>query len=139
MNCKKLTELKVSHNPLGAVGMRSLLRLLCNDSSGLIEFDCRDCFCGPARSGGEGLQVYRAASPGSRYNLELDRPYHRSLLRMLYKTCEYFNMNPSDAFSHVVYSLPSFVHAHKDEHGVWIVPHLGTLSTTFSVDAAVLK
>ena len=33
-------------------------------------------------------QVWMQTQPAVRYHLDLTRPYHRALLRRLYKTCE---------------------------------------------------
>lgn len=137
MNCKKLTELNVSHNPLGVVGTRSLLRLLCRDSCGLMHFRCRDCFSGKSYLPDEGFQMFRCTNPGGRYHLNLQKHYHRALLRMLYKTGERFGLYPTDAFSNIVYSLGSWVHPANDSHGVWAVPNEGHLSVTFSVDSGI--
>jgi hypothetical protein len=137
MNVKRLTELDMSNNPLGVIGTRSLWRLLSSTSSGLMRFDCTESFGGGFKPNGEGLQVFRAANPGGRYVLELKRPYHRALLRMLYKTCESFNLQPSDTFSHVSYTAGAFQHAQRDQLGEWVVPRTGILSTTFSIDKAL--
>lgn len=139
MNCKKLTEINVAHNPLGVVGMRSFLRLLCRDSSGLMSFQCHDSSSGLTKDERDGLQTFRASDPGGRYCLELDRPYHRAMLRMLYKTCDMFAVPIAEAFSHIAYSLPRWVHGEKDDRGIWIVPTEGKLNVTFSIDQAMQK
>lgn len=136
-NVRNLTELNISHNPLGIIGMRCLLRLLSRNSSGLEHFFCDECTKGTSRNDDDGQVFFRAANPGGRYTLELERPSHRALLRMLYKTCERLSMEPSSAFSNVVYSLPPWKHAPKDNFGVWVVPMAGRLTATFNVDKAV--
>mmetsp|Transcript_112506 Transcript_112506/g.195237 ORF Transcript_112506/g.195237 Transcript_112506/m.195237 type:complete len:1491 (+) Transcript_112506:137-4609(+) len=134
---KRLTELNVSYNTLGVVGMRSLLRLLSRDTSGLIHFKCEECCSGKSSDNVEGLQQFSNTSPGGRYVLDLERPYHRSILRMLYKTCDRFNLPPMEAFSSVVSSISGFSHAQKDYHGVWSVPTEGKIQVVFSVDKAI--
>jgi Ca2+-binding EF-hand superfamily protein len=128
--------LNVSHNPLGHLGMRSLLRLLSRSTSGLKRFVWDDCHIGKTTAPSEHYQVFSCASPGGRYILELERPYHRSILRMLYKTCEKHRISPEFAFNDMK-SSPSYSHAAKGDCDVWAVPTSGTLTASFSIDKAV--
>eukprot|EP00913_Durusdinium_trenchii_P024096 g22630.t1 len=49
---------------------------------------CYQGISGMADEDAEGCSVYSFTNPGSKYVLDLSRPYHRSLLRILYKTAE---------------------------------------------------
>ena len=73
----------VAHNPLGVMGLRSLLRLLAREKSGLVSIDMENTFSGELMPCMEGIQVFTYTDPGGSYSLHLDRPYHRSLLRIL--------------------------------------------------------
>mmetsp|Transcript_18546 Transcript_18546/g.34214 ORF Transcript_18546/g.34214 Transcript_18546/m.34214 type:complete len:1515 (+) Transcript_18546:87-4631(+) len=139
---KRLSELNISVNPLGELGMRCLLRLLCYNESGLMFFKCEDCSTATqggaegAETAAERYQIYCSTNPGGRYNLDLTRPYHRSLLRMLYKTSEKFKLTPDVSFSEIS-GTPAYTHAIKDSYGVHTVPTSGRLAVTFSVDKAM--
>jgi len=132
-----LVELDVSHNPLGFCGMRNILRLLSLNSSGLTHFNCDDCTKGLSTNTSEIYQIFSATNPSKRYTLDLQRPYHRALLRMLYKLTERFQLAPDYAFSDIKYSLVAYTHATKDSHGVWVTPTQGILSVAFSLDPAM--
>lgn len=133
--------LNISHNPLHTLGFRSLLRLLARETSGLMHFNCENCWAGAlTQAAEEGFQVFSATNPGGRYVLNLTRPYHRALLTTLYKTCERFNMEPYQAFARAAtLSPPSFIHASKNSEGVWIVPTEGSVDITFSVESYMEK
>ena len=83
------------------------------------------------------LESYWPASqPGGLYRLELSRPYHRSILRMLYKTCERFCLDPGSAFTDLK-GTPAYNHATKED-GLWVVPKKGKIDkVTFTIDKAV--
>eukprot|EP00929_Paragymnodinium_shiwhaense_P020102 TRINITY_DN13507_c0_g2_i1.p1 TRINITY_DN13507_c0_g2~~TRINITY_DN13507_c0_g2_i1.p1 ORF type:complete len:1554 (+),score=406.14 TRINITY_DN13507_c0_g2_i1:199-4860(+) len=132
-NSKTTASLNLSYNPLGVLGFRSIMRLLGRDTSGLVRFECEDCFKGSDH----GYQVFSSTKPNGKYLLELSRPYHRAFLRMLYKTTERFQLSFDAAFMSSEFVPPPFVHASKDSHGVWQVPTHGRLITRFSVDKAV--
>ena len=85
-----LRELDVSNNSLGHAGMRSLLRLLARDTSQLQSVIYENCAKGIVVNARNDM-VFRASRPHGRYELDLARPYDRSLLRMLYKTLELEN------------------------------------------------
>lgn len=131
-----LTALDVSNNGLGLIGMRSLLRLLSRCSSALINFTFEQCGKGAMMDGRTDLQVFRASRPHGRYTLDLSRPYHRSLLRMLYKTAERLQLSADAAFRSID-ATPAYAHPSKDARGIYQVPRAGKLALTFSMEKAV--
>eukprot|EP00927_Polykrikos_kofoidii_P035605 TRINITY_DN30169_c0_g1_i1.p1 TRINITY_DN30169_c0_g1~~TRINITY_DN30169_c0_g1_i1.p1 ORF type:complete len:1479 (-),score=279.44 TRINITY_DN30169_c0_g1_i1:135-4571(-) len=135
-NSSKLRRLNISDNPLGVLGMRSLLRLLTRRGSGLLLFHCEDCFTGSRADDAQGpCLVFSDICPGGRFELEFHRPYHRSFLRMLYKKFERLKMSPGEAFSDCT---PPLHHPDsKDVHGVWPVPTSGSAALTFTIDKAL--
>jgi len=132
---RRLSRLNISQNPLGIYGMRSLLRLLTHDQSSLLFFNCEGTFNGSKMD--STAQIFNMTCPGGRYTLDLSRPYHRSLLRMLYKTAERFNISPDNAFFDVVYSLGTYTHGLKDKSGAFVTPNQGKLSLTYSLERAM--
>jgi len=135
---RKLTTLVLSHNPLGVMGLRSLLRLLARERSGLVAFEIENCFKGELLASVEGIQVFTFTNPGGHYSLDLERPYHRSLLRTLYKVGERFKLMPADTFSNVSFSLGAFsLPSQRDSAGVWAVPSSGHLDVNFSIEKAM--
>jgi len=129
---KKLAELIVSDNPLSVLGVRSILRLLAREHTGLKYFDIDNCYSGDQ----DATMKFSYTNPGGKYELELWRPYHRSLLRMLYKTADRFGLPFDVAFSNIQYNKPGFAHAVKDM-GVYEVLREGTLKLNFNVDKAM--
>lgn len=135
---RKLEELDISQNPLGVLGMRSVLRLLSVGTSGLMRFKCSDCATSIEDSpGAQNVQMFRMSNPGGRYVLDLSRPYHRTLLRMLYKTCVWLKLAPEIAFSDIVFSKDKYKHPSKDNAGLWDVRREGRLTFNFSIDHAM--
>lgn len=131
---KKLHELSLAFNPLGVTGMRSILRLLCRDTSALMHFWFDGCSTGTCSDSQiDDLQVFSVTNPGGRYTLDLSRPYHRTLLRMLYKTMERFQQQPNDTFIDLKFSAGSYQHPTKYPEG-WAVNTSGNLDVTFTVD-----
>ncbi|CAK9111135.1 unnamed protein product, partial [Durusdinium trenchii] len=137
-------DLNMTDNPLGALGMRSLLRLLSRQQNALKHFQSDGCYqgiSGMADEDAEGCSVYSFTNPGSkcfgclRYVLDLSRPYHRSLLRILYKTAERCKM-PLDKAFEILEATPPFQHASK-ANGLWQVPISGRLVCNFSVEAQI--
>lgn len=61
------------------------------------------------------------------------------MLRMLYKSCERFNLSPDMAFSNVVATPPPFRHSPKASNGIWSVPEHGKVAMTFSIERAMDK
>lgn len=136
-NSSNLKWLELSHNPIGVLGMRSILRLLMNNTCGLKRYTCEDCCTGEVSDNSMHYQVFNATSPGGRYTFDFSRPYHRSLLRMLYKAAERFGLTNDQAFSNIVVTSGRFEHARKDARGVWQVLDEGCTSLTFSVELAL--
>lgn len=133
-----LKDLNMTDNPLGALGMRSLLRLLSRQQNALKHFQSDGCYqgiSGMADEDAEGCSVYSFTNPGSKYVLDLSRPYHRSLLRILYKTAERCKM-PLDKAFEILEATPPFQHASK-ANGLWQVPISGRLVCNFSVEAQI--
>merc|ERR1712061_699974 len=99
------------------------------------------------------------------YELDLSRTHHRALLRMLYKTCERFELPFEQAFLDLEFipagggpaattAAPSgnkkdkakpkkeagYKHPKsKDADGVWCVPSSGVLRTRFTIDEALVE
>lgn len=136
-NHKSLTELDVSHNPLGVLGLRSTFRLLCRESCGVMHFSCKVCSGSLENDVASGIQQFNMTNPGGRYVLNLHRPYHRALLRMFYKTSERVSVAPHLSFTNIEYSKGKYTHAEKDSDGIWAVPTNGKLSLTFNVQASM--
>ena len=139
---RRLSDLNISDNPLGVIGMRSLIRLLSRDEAGLLRFNCDGCSHGPVDDPAEDddfEQFYNASNPGGRYTLFLARPYHRALLRMLYKMAERFSIEPSVAMLSVACTVKGFAHSTKDAKGVYQVPEEGRLDMTFSIEEGLQK
>lgn len=156
----KLARLNLAQNPLGTLGMRSILRLLSRNWTGLMHFETDGCHSGSTgmdneEVGGSGNKVlspepsgghiFHYTNPGGKYTLNLARPYDRTLLRMLYKTSERFKLPPEKAFVNVTFTTPppkpaakmSYTHPAKDAHGQWEVATYGILTVTFNVQEAV--
>eukprot|EP00435_Cladocopium_sp_Y103_P065856 s573_g27.t2 len=133
-NHQNLKKMNVSENPLGQLGLRSLLRLLCTESASLRRFevnglsddapmDLRDPF-------------FRPSSPGGLYQLDLTQPYHRSILRMLCKTAEHLQLQLSEALSSAsggAWPVPEKV------EGKWVVHPRGAVKLRFNVEKAMGK
>ncbi|CAJ1428336.1 unnamed protein product [Effrenium voratum] len=132
-----LKDIDMTDNPLGALGMRSLLRLLSRAQNALKHFRSDGCYQGitAMMEEGQGCQVYSFTNPGSRYVLDLSRPYHRSLLRILYKTAERYKLTLDKAFE-LIEADPPYQHASKQK-GIWQVPSAGRVVFNFSVEAQI--
>eukprot|EP00928_Gymnodinium_smaydae_P019003 TRINITY_DN17252_c0_g1_i2.p1 TRINITY_DN17252_c0_g1~~TRINITY_DN17252_c0_g1_i2.p1 ORF type:complete len:1470 (+),score=310.57 TRINITY_DN17252_c0_g1_i2:353-4762(+) len=131
---KNLVEVDASENPLGTLGIRSFLRVLCADRSRLQTLRCSTFGYGTmANDGHICCHIFDATSPHGRYHLELSRPYHRSILRKFYKTCERFSLTTSHAFCDIASSASHFHHAKRNPAGVYQVPTHGRLSFTFKL------
>eukprot|EP00439_Symbiodinium_sp_Y106_P064222 s1923_g10.t1 len=132
---RHLTALDISFNPIGPVGMRSFVRLLLRERSGLhrVRFEG----CAGSKHPVDDLQFMNANCPSARYSLQLDRPDHRSVLRMLYKTCDGLKVNPGEAFFHVQFSEGSYKHPSVGADGIYAVPRKGRLQATFKIEKAI--
>ncbi|CAE7433994.1 ddaF [Symbiodinium natans] len=146
----KLQELYVGQNPFGVHGLRCLLRLLGQPSCGLRMLEAVGCQGTSDESRfSEGHCGYRASEPSGHYKLDLSLSHARSLLRLLYKTCEAVNLDFNQAFQQLV-AVPSpaspaasrspakFQHpTGKDAGGVYPVPTDGILSFFFCLNEAL--
>eukprot|EP00929_Paragymnodinium_shiwhaense_P057512 TRINITY_DN28799_c0_g1_i1.p1 TRINITY_DN28799_c0_g1~~TRINITY_DN28799_c0_g1_i1.p1 ORF type:complete len:1500 (+),score=349.89 TRINITY_DN28799_c0_g1_i1:97-4596(+) len=133
---KSVRHIDFSWNPLGVPGTRSALRLLATETSGLTKVEMEGCFQGGDGSG-HNEPKFNFTHPGNRYKLHLHKPYHRSILRMLYKITVQYGLKMEQTF---VYTNPStFVLGEKDVHGKFVVPEEGTVTFIFSIEAALEK
>eukprot|EP00403_Amphidinium_massartii_P045583 CAMPEP_0178467408 /NCGR_PEP_ID=MMETSP0689_2-20121128/52396_1 /TAXON_ID=160604 /ORGANISM="Amphidinium massartii, Strain CS-259" /LENGTH=1492 /DNA_ID=CAMNT_0020094447 /DNA_START=72 /DNA_END=4551 /DNA_ORIENTATION=- len=140
-----LKELNVSNNPLGIVGLRCLLRLLSRNESSLLHFQCRHCDgdCDDADV------VFNSTNPSGTYLLDMQKAYHRTLLRMLLKTMEAFNLSYETAFRLQPldgpanpFRLPKHppipLEVEKElKNGLWCVPMEGRFNIVFSIESAM--
>jgi Ca2+-binding EF-hand superfamily protein/Ran GTPase-activating protein (RanGAP) involved in mRNA processing and transport len=129
---KSLKKLDISHNPLGTLGIRSAMRLLASQTSGLTNFEFAGCYDGTVAN----FQSINMTNPGGHYSLDMSKPYDRSILRILYKYCEKFQLLPENAFTQVSWK-GGWSHAMKNSHGLYEVPTSGNLSFVFSLDQAI--
>lgn len=136
---KNIVDIDLSSNPFGVLGIRSILRLLSRETSGLVSVETEGCYTGFSHAYGQpdDPPVYSAANPGGKYRLDLTRPYHRSVLRLLYKAAERFKVPTTDAFVDIEYSQPPWVHATKCKDGIWVVPTTGCVTLTFNIEKAL--
>lgn len=130
----KLRRLVLAQNPLGILGCRSMLRLLCSQASCLRSVDFAGCFAdaqGRLEQTGPG---FRPNSPGGTYQLDFTQPYHRSIMRMLAKTAERLNLQIADALTPLAgaTTLPE-----KTPAGLWTVPTAGGTRIKFNVEKAM--
>eukprot|EP00931_Biecheleriopsis_adriatica_P060671 TRINITY_DN36447_c0_g1_i1.p1 TRINITY_DN36447_c0_g1~~TRINITY_DN36447_c0_g1_i1.p1 ORF type:complete len:1458 (+),score=332.80 TRINITY_DN36447_c0_g1_i1:40-4374(+) len=131
-----LSQLDTSNNGLGILGLRSLLRLLARETSGLETLQIENCSKGAVMDRRTDFQVFRASRPHGRYTLDLTRPYHRTLLRMLYKAAESLKLPCDQAFREINADF-SYSHASKNAQGIFAVPREGKLSITFAMEKAL--
>lgn len=148
-----IRSLDVSHNPLRVLGMRSLVRLLARGSSGITSFKAEFCSGAlpsdagllaekPPPSEGAGIGVtesldgevlFCATNPGGSYRLNLQNQYHRSVLRMLYKTCERLGVNAEHA---IEVSGSGYHHPTKEPDGFWPVLTRGNFVVHLNIQKA---
>eukprot|EP00929_Paragymnodinium_shiwhaense_P043445 TRINITY_DN2233_c0_g3_i1.p1 TRINITY_DN2233_c0_g3~~TRINITY_DN2233_c0_g3_i1.p1 ORF type:complete len:1506 (-),score=258.98 TRINITY_DN2233_c0_g3_i1:434-4951(-) len=133
-NCRKLEDLDISDNPLGVLGMRSIVRLLLSNDSGLMRFQCKECWVGDLANALTDFQVFSAISPWGHYHLHLERPYHRALLRMVYKACDRFKIKLEDAMAYANYSVPPWKHPERGPDGLRTLPMSGVLKLFVSAE-----
>lgn len=132
-NHKSLKHLQLSDNPLGPRGLRSVLRCVATETNGLKSFDTSGSYGGEEPSLLENEVFNMGDLPGSgSYNLQLHRPYHRALLRMLYRAAERFHLSPTEVF--IVNSEEPFHHGTKKKDGTWEVPKEGEVSLSFNLE-----
>jgi len=134
MKNRRLSKVNLSGNPLGVLGKRGILRLLSYPSSGLIDVNCEGCAGGGMQEGLlENMQIWRLAHPGGNYELDLGRPYHRALLRMIYRFVEKLGLDPNAACD-IVQAVPAYSHPPKDAAGNFAIPSSGTVSLTVNLE-----
>lgn len=139
-NNQSLKFFDISQNPLASLGYRSILRLLCRATSALKGFECEGCTSGAnivEMSDEGGYQVFTETNPCGRYSLQLERPYHRALLKMLYRTCSRYKTSPNETFHDL--TPAGYVHPVQEPCGIWPVPTEGKLSFTFSLQEVMTK
>jgi len=122
--------------------VRSIVRLLSSEDNALTYFEIENCFSGDVNDvGGETSMLFSYTNPGGKYVLDLWRPYHRSLLRMLYKRADRFNVQFPDAFLNLVYTVGPKVckydHPSKNSAGIYEVLNSGQLTLSFNVEKAM--
>jgi len=131
----KMREMQLGENPLGNLGMRSVVRLLSRDTTALLYVGTENCNDGVTNEGTDGAQLFNPVNPNGRYNLKLHRPYHRSILRMLLKRSERLGLLPEQAFVDMSYSMPPWEWPIQ-VRGLWQVPSEGNLNLTFTTERA---
>lgn len=125
-----LTDLDISDNALGVDGLRSMLRVLSQDTVGLFRLEQSGCAIGAQQQSDTG-QTLSITNPGGRYDLDLSKPYCRSLLRMLYKQCDKCGKSPTDAFTIISWSSRDYKHPVDERNGRRCVATQGQLSFMF--------
>ncbi|CAE8689480.1 unnamed protein product, partial [Polarella glacialis] len=133
-----LTELDVSNNPLGFFGARSIIRLFANPKSRLKKLYCVDSLGKTDVACSE--QVFRMSSPEGVFDLDMTRPYHRSLFRMCLKVCvKTEGLKVASALNNfsctTSYSLPAKPGIECGREA-WPVPSEGQVKFTLSTTAA---
>lgn len=133
-----LADVSVSQNPLGARGTRCMLRLLFQDNSGLVSFQNEGCDSkSDTFDHTTSRKAFDQAWPDGHYVLDLEVPSQRAVLRMLYKICRRYNIEPSEGFSSLrAAGLPGRGAAKsRDPTRSWSVPLAGRLEFMFSSHA----
>ncbi|CAE8628602.1 unnamed protein product [Polarella glacialis] len=131
-----LKHLTLHDNPLGVLGIRSCLRVLSHFTSGLMHIESLGCFSGEEPGDADHNVFDSTQLAGPTYSLSLENPYHRALLRMLYKATERFNLKPEEVLQ-VNSCSPAFSHPSQKVDGLWHVPISGRLSVSFNLAACL--
>lgn len=139
-----LKELTLTDNPLGVLGLRSILRLLCRDHTALLHVDTDGSYTGERPESDLNATIFSYSNPGGKYDLNLWRPYHRALLRMLYKTTDVIGILPEEAFTKLTYfpkpgATAPWIHCTPGPNGNRQVPDTGNLTLVFTVEPAIFK
>jgi len=134
----KIKSIDLSYNPLFTLGVRSALRSFARETNSLLHLELEGCFCAGDTPSPGIRTMFREANPCGRYQLNLKRPYDRAILRMLYRSCDRFQMNQDEAFTNLT-SNPSYSHPAREAQGRREIPSAGQVSFTFSLDAATDK
>jgi len=132
---KKINKLDISNNPMGILGMRSALRLISQNSNSLVHFESSGCYSGSV----VGAQTFNMCNPGGKYSLDLVRPYHRAILRMLYTVVAKYKSLAENAFLDLKYSKSGWAHAQAGPDGRFEVPREGRVNFVFNIDDAIEK
>eukprot|EP00930_Biecheleria_cincta_P015427 TRINITY_DN12882_c0_g1_i1.p1 TRINITY_DN12882_c0_g1~~TRINITY_DN12882_c0_g1_i1.p1 ORF type:complete len:1373 (+),score=239.44 TRINITY_DN12882_c0_g1_i1:206-4324(+) len=123
-----LVELDVSHNLFSALGAHSILRLFA--VSKLRELHCTQCF-GEASVDPQ-QPLFQRCSPDGHYDLDLCKPYHRTMLRMLCKFCFEVGLRLSEAFEGFSSSAAIVLPEKSIGRGVLQIPCRGNVQFLFS-------
>lgn len=142
-----LSEVDMSSNPIGLLGMRSLLRLVASPHSELRTLHVVDCQCHShvVTSGIEGI-------PSGRRSFNLAFPAHRALFRLLLTRWCNEDISDNDGkadFTHFPAdkvlrgttldgrSVQVNNLLRRNSQGIWEVPQNGELSTEICIDISV--
>lgn len=136
---KVISYLNCRDNPLGTPGLRSILRMIARSTNVVETVETEGTYVSYAKPGLTEAEppVFSYTNPGAKYVLDLARPYHRSVLRMLYKKAVELKIQPQDCFTELWYSSPPFHHATKDTFNTWEVPTQGTVKFLFNIEKAI--
>jgi len=131
---KQLRHINVSDNQLGLEGLRSLFKALTYKTNALRHLEAERCWMGrePDHEGHD--RFYSSNLQAFDYELALWQPYHRSVLRMLYKAAERFDLKPADVIR-VVPGSPTmkFEHGTKNADGIWEISTEEELKVEFDL------
>eukprot|EP00931_Biecheleriopsis_adriatica_P035263 TRINITY_DN20300_c0_g1_i2.p1 TRINITY_DN20300_c0_g1~~TRINITY_DN20300_c0_g1_i2.p1 ORF type:complete len:1477 (+),score=305.27 TRINITY_DN20300_c0_g1_i2:143-4573(+) len=134
MNNPYFGSVRLANNPLHVLGIRSIFRLLCRQSSGLVFVDLSESFgAGDTSGAGKHDQIYSESNPGGRYRLRLKRPFERSILRMLYRSCDKLEIKFDEAF-HEVKADFDFKFPTRGADGRYPIPMEGQLDFSFAIE-----
>eukprot|EP00928_Gymnodinium_smaydae_P008541 TRINITY_DN13105_c1_g1_i1.p1 TRINITY_DN13105_c1_g1~~TRINITY_DN13105_c1_g1_i1.p1 ORF type:complete len:1382 (+),score=161.67 TRINITY_DN13105_c1_g1_i1:110-4255(+) len=131
---RTLAELNISQNPLGILGIRSMLRLLADNGSSLRNFTWENCASDIDRNLNGRCAIFNSTFPGGRYMLNLETPYGRAFMRMLCKTSERHGLSVQDVFADVSATDGPYETPAKGQYGRWTVQSCGKLSFMFSIE-----
>jgi hypothetical protein len=137
-----IQELVISNNALGAFGIRSLLRLMSRETNKLATVNLDGCFNGSTQDERNEVR-FAPGNAGGRYPLDLAKPSHRAVLRMLYRVVEKFGLQPEDAFTFSFTpgadkdAVKTFSHPQKDASGFRSVPTCGALNIVLNMQKCV--
>eukprot|EP00931_Biecheleriopsis_adriatica_P050974 TRINITY_DN29532_c0_g2_i1.p1 TRINITY_DN29532_c0_g2~~TRINITY_DN29532_c0_g2_i1.p1 ORF type:complete len:1374 (+),score=262.33 TRINITY_DN29532_c0_g2_i1:124-4245(+) len=132
---QKLKQLYLQDNSLGVFGYRCCLRSLSQGTNALMHFDSTGSYSGE-EPGYDDTDVFSASSLAGTYKLTLRTPYHRALLRMLYKAVERFKKPVAEILT-IVSSTEGFCHGTKNSEGMWEVPTSGEVVLAFNLESCL--
>eukprot|EP00441_Pelagodinium_beii_P031771 CAMPEP_0197644728 /NCGR_PEP_ID=MMETSP1338-20131121/17606_1 /TAXON_ID=43686 ORGANISM="Pelagodinium beii, Strain RCC1491" /NCGR_SAMPLE_ID=MMETSP1338 /ASSEMBLY_ACC=CAM_ASM_000754 /LENGTH=1514 /DNA_ID=CAMNT_0043218173 /DNA_START=247 /DNA_END=4791 /DNA_ORIENTATION=- len=134
----KIKSMDLSYNPLFTRGIRSACRSIARETNALLHLELEGCFSAGDKPSTGLHATFRESNPCGRYQLHLERPHDRAILRMLYRSCDRFQTTPEDAFTHLT-STPSYTHPAREAAGRREIPNSGLLNFTFSLDAVFAR